>query len=63
MVSLGRWHSAGSRLCPFFLGACSPLPLFLILYHCDALMVPAQAAPLSVDSAPKVKGQNVTFKR
>lgn len=62
MVSLGRWHSAGSHLCPFFLGACFPLPLFLTLYHCDAFMVPAQAAPPSVGSGPKVKGQNVTFK-
>ena len=63
MVSLGHWHSAGSHLCPFFLGACSPLPLFLILYHCDAFMVPVQAVPPSVGSAPKVKGQNVAFKR
>lgn len=62
MVNLGRWHSAGSHLAPFFLGVCSLLPLFLILYHCDAFMVPAQASPPSVGSAPKVKGQNVAFK-
>lgn len=57
MVSLGRWHSAGSHLCPFFLGACFPLPLFLTLYHCDAFMVPAQAAPPSGVLAQRLKAK------
>lgn len=56
MVNLGV-GTLGLPPRPFLPWCLLLLPLFLILYHCDAFMVPAQASPPSVGSAPRLKAK------